>query len=305
MAADNILRTYGDESRKESVLPLVEILTAKETWFLQNLGKTKATDTIHTTLVDTLRTAGSQAVEEAADYSYLSTTTPTKVQNIVEFIAIPIRVSFAQRWVDKYTQQDELTRQTTKALVEWGNAAEFDLVRSTLVSGASGTAPKMKGILQAISKSTTVTAQTSGTALVASILKGLLKNCWDNSNGEVPTDIFVGSYLKSVIDGFTAGATKYILAKEAAVTDYIDVYDSGGFGRVAIHTHRYIQQSSDATGRILGVRPDKLKIAYLKEPYIDTPSRSGPYEPRVVIGALTLEVRNQDTHFFASGYYIG
>ena len=270
------------------------------------MGKTTATDTIHTTLTDTLRSAASAAVSEAEDYTYLARTTPSKVQNIVEFVAIPFKVSYAQSWIEKYTGEDELTRQTTKALSDWGNAAEFDLVRSTLVSGVSGTTPKMSGILEAISKASNVTAHSSGTHLVASILKALMKDVWDNANGEVPTDLFVGSYLKSVIDGFTAGATKYILAKEAAVTDYVDVYDSGGFGRVAIHTHRYIQQSGDATGRVLGVLPSKLKIAYLKKPYIQTDlKKDGPYEARAVLGALTLECRNQDTHFLASGFYIG
>ena len=163
----------------------------------------------------------------------------------------------------------------------------------------------MKGILQGISKSTTYTLQTSGTVFSASILKGLLKNCWDNNNGEVPTHLFVGSYLKSVVDGFTAGQTKFVMAKEAAITDYIDVYDSGSFGRLVVVLHRYIQQASDSTGRVLAVKPEKFKIAYLKEPYIDEVPSQGPYDQRVVIGAMTLEIRNQDIATFSEGYYIG
>ena len=116
MAADNVLRTYGDVSRKDSVLPLVEILTAKETWFLNNLGKTKATDTVHISMTDTLATAASAAVEEAADYSYSALSTPSRLTNIVEFVATPFRVSKAQQWIEKWTMEDELTRQTTKAL---------------------------------------------------------------------------------------------------------------------------------------------------------------------------------------------
>ena len=303
--ADNVLRTYGDVSRKDSVLPLVEILTARENYFLNNLGKTTTTDTVHVTMTDTLSTPGSAAVEEGAAYSYRTLTTPSRLTNIVEFVAIPFRVAFAQSWIEKYTGEDELARQTSKALADWGNAAEFDLVRSTLVSGVSGTPPKMSGIIEAISKSTNTTAQTSGTVFSATILKGLMENNWNNSNGDVATDLFVGSYLKSVIDGFVAGATKFMMAKEAKVTDFVDVYDSGGFGRLAIHTHRYIQQSSDATGRVLAVRPDKLKIAYLKEPFIHDVAEAGPYKQKSVLGALTLEVRNQDSCWFASGYNIG
>jgi hypothetical protein len=52
---ENVLRTYDDVSRKDSVLPLVEILTAKENHLLRTLGKTVATDTVHWSMVDTLK----------------------------------------------------------------------------------------------------------------------------------------------------------------------------------------------------------------------------------------------------------
>lgn len=305
MAADLILRSYGDASRVESVRPLVEILTAKETWFLQNLEKTRTLDTVHETLTDTLRTAASQAVAETGDYTNLALTTPTRLTNIVENIAVPFRVGRTQQLIAHHHGQNEKARQTAKALADWGNAAEFDILRSTLTSGVSGTAPKMSGLLEAISKANTVTAQTSGTVFSASILKGLLQNNWVNSNGEVVTDIFVGAGLKTTIDTFTAGATKYMDAG-AEVRDFVDVYDGGGFGRVAVHLHRYITISgTDATSRVFGIRKDKLALAYLEEPHIDMDlSRSGDYDSLAVIGKLTLEVRNQDTHFLASGYLL-
>ncbi len=162
------------------------------------------------------------------------------------------------------------------------------------------------GILEAISKSTTYTAHTSGTVYSASILKGLMQNNWDNSNGDVVTDIFMGSYLKNEFDTFTAGATKYQMDKARTVVDAVEVYDSGGFGRVRAHVHRFLWQSGDATGRVLGVREDKLKIAYLKKPSIDTGlARSGNYDFRAVDGSLCLELRNQDTNFYSNGFYRG
>jgi len=146
---DEQLRTYGDVSRKEDVLGLVEILTSKETYFLNNLGKTTATDMVHVTLTDTLRTAASAAVGEAGDYTNLPRTTPSRLTNVIEIIAIPYAVSRSQQQIKKHTGENELARQTTKALMDWGNAAEFDLVRSTWASGASGTTPTMsKGLTQ-------------------------------------------------------------------------------------------------------------------------------------------------------------
>jgi hypothetical protein len=305
MATTSILSTYGDASRKESVLSLVEILTAKENFFLNNLSKTKATDTIHSCFTDTQATAASAAVTEGGDYSYKALTTPSKVTNLVEIVAWPFRVSYVQSWSDKYTEQDEMVRQTTKALTDWGNAVEYDLVRSTLVSGASGTAPKMNGIMAGISASSNVTAHSSGTVFSASILKALMKDNWDDSNGELATDLFMGSYLKTIFDGFTAGSTKYIMAEQATVTDFVDIYDGGGFGRLRVHTHRYVQVSGDATGQILALRPEKLSIAYMKEPFIEDVSAAGPYQQKAIVGAMTLEVRNKTSNWMATGFNIG
>ena len=300
--------TYGDVSRKESVvLNAIEILTAKETQLFNMLGKTSCIDTIHSYLTDTLRTVASQAVAEEADYTNLQRTTPSRKTNIVQITAIPFAVSRTQQEIEHYHGQNELQRQTSKALLEWANSAEYDLLRSTLVSGISGTTPKMSGILEAISKSTNVTAQTSGVAFSATILNGLMKANWDNSNGDVATDIFVGSYLRNVIDGFTQKTSTLVTgAGVSTIVNTVSVYQTS-FGTVQIHTHRYINiAGTDATGRVLGLNRSKLKVAMLKAPYIDTDlARSGDYDRRAVVGKFTLETHNQDSNFLATGYNIG
>ena len=298
------LTTYtGKAVIKPDVLPLIEILTAKENYFLTNLAKGSAISTVHQTMTDTLRIAASQAVAEEADYVNLERTSPSLVANIVEIVAVPFRVDNTAAQVQYYHGENELARQTTKALAEWGNAVEFDLVRSTLTSGTSGTAAKMDGIVRGISKSTNYTLETSGTVFSASILRGLMKANWDNSNGDVATDIFVGSYLSDKIDEFTNKANVVITGENIrTVINALDIFETG-LGKVAKHTHRYVQQSDDANTRILGVRPEKLRIAYLQRPFIDTGlSRSGDYEARAVVGKLTLEILNKDSNFFADGY---
>ena len=59
------------------------------------------------------------------------------------------------------------------------------------------------GIIMSISKSTNTTVQTSGTSFSASILRALMKDQFDNANGNVATDIYVGSYLSNEIDSFS------------------------------------------------------------------------------------------------------
>lgn len=299
MASDAILRSFGDSSAKEDVLGLIETLTATENTFLNGLGKTQAIATVHSTLTDTLRTAASRAVAESADATLLANSTPSRVTNVVESIAIPFGVSGIQDAIDHYHGQTESVRQTRKALTDWGNAAEFDIVRSTLVSGASGTAATLKGIISWIS--TNSTAQTSGTVFNATQLQNILVDVYDKGNGEQVTDVFVGSLMKRRISSFTAGATKFIQAVSKEVTDAVDVYDSD-FGRLRVHLHRYVQQSSDATGRVLGVNMDKWKLAYLRRPMIQDLAVSGDYMKKQVIGDLTVEARNEAVNFFMSGF---
>lgn len=307
MATLNEGLSYGDSSAKEDVvLNAVEILTARETQIMNMLPKTEAINTIHSYLVDTLQTAASAAIAEEGDYSFDALTTPTRLTNICSIIAKPFKVSRTQQKIAHYHGKNELARQTEKGLMNWANAAEFDVVRSTLVSGASGTVPKMNGLINAISKSTNFTAQTSAVVWNSTILDAFMKNCWENSNGEVATDLFMGSYLRAATDLFVQKTNMVVnAAGTSTIVRTVTSYETS-FGTLMIRKHRYIQQSGDATGRILALNPQKLAIAYLEKPYIDTDlARSGPYDVKAVSGTLTIEVKNQDSNFFASGYFIG
>ncbi|MCR4285822.1 MAG: DUF5309 domain-containing protein, partial [Candidatus Kaiserbacteria bacterium] len=137
----------------------------------------------------------------------------------------------------------------------------------------------------------------------ASILDGLMKANWDSSNGEVSTDLFVGSFLRSAIDGFTAKSNVVVNnpGGATAIVKTVMTYETA-FGTLRVHKHRYVQQSSDATGRILAINPSKLKVAYLAKPFIKKLAESGDYSNEAVIGEMTLEVHNQDSNWFTSGF---
>lgn len=307
MAADNILRTYGDVSAKEDVvLNAVEILTATETQLLTMLPKTSAMNTVHSYLQDTLAAAGSLAVAESADYSTTSLTTPSRKTNIVQIVAKEFRVSRTEQQIAHYHGQNELQRQTQKALLEWGNAAEFDLLRSTLVSGVSGTVPKMEGIIACISSANNYTAYASGTVWDATLLDEHMRLNWENSNGDVASDLFMGSYLRARTDEFVQKTN--VVVNNVGVSGIVRTVSTfeSAFGTLRIHTHRYIQDSGDATGRVLALRPDKFAVAWLQRPFVDNQlARSGDYDVRAVVGKFTLECINEDSNWFAEGFFIG
>lgn len=308
-AVANTLLSYGDVSRRDDVvLNAIEILTATESQIMNQLGKTSAIDTVHSFLNDTLLTTASQAVEMGAAYTYLSLTTPTRNTNIVEEIAIPIQVARPQQVIQHYHGQNELQRQLNKALLEWGNAAEFDIVRSSLVSGLSGTVAKMNGLENWIgTTSLAYTNQTSGTVWASSVLDALMLNCWTNSNGDVATDLYLGGSMRKQTDYFVQ-KSNVVVNNPSDVSDIVKTvttYETA-FGTLSIHKHRFVQQPSDTAtnqGIVLGIRPEKWKVAFLDKPYIQTDlSTTGPFTPRAVYGSLTIENRNPLSNFYANGY---
>lgn len=304
MGADNILRTYGDVSAKEDVvLNAVEILTAKETQIMNMLPKTVAINTIHSYLVDTLKTAASLAVTEGDDFTATALTTPTRQTNLVEKVAYDYKVTGTQQRIEHYSG-DELARQREKALINWGNAAEFDLVRSTVVSGASGTIPKMSGIIEAVSLANNHTSHSSGTVWSATILDGLMQDNWTNSNGDVATDLFMGGVLRRNTDLFTQKTNVVVNAPGiSTIVRTVSSYETA-FGTLNIHKHRYVQQSTDSTGRVLAIRPEKLAVAWLTKPFVKQLAEQGDYKHEAVIGDFTLEVRNKNGCFYADGFLL-
>ena len=109
MAIASALQTYGDSSKREDVvLNAIEILTATENQVQSALGKTKAINTVHSYLVDTLMTAGSLATEQGTDFSLTTLTTPTRLTNIVEEIAKAFIVTRPEEKVQSYSGQNEL-----------------------------------------------------------------------------------------------------------------------------------------------------------------------------------------------------
>jgi hypothetical protein len=284
----------------------VELLSPSEDTLFRMLGTSVATSTIHQWLVDSLSTTAAAAVEDS-QFSAAAVTTPTRSTNIVEKIDQMFSVSDTQRAVSHYGFADEYAYQQEKSLKTWRNKAEADLLRSSLVSGASGTAPQMIGIINCIS--TNATAQTSGTVFNQSILDGLLGLAWENGNGDAVSDVFVGSILKRRISQFSGrSGTQFVIPAD---TQQLVTTTSGytsDFGDLQVHLHRYMQKdyagSADATGRVLGIVREKFRIAYLIKPYSEIFGRRGSTTDAMVTGSLTLESLNEKSSVFASGYLL-
>ena len=306
MSQTNYENTYGDLSIETDIVrDSIEIISATEDGIFSKLGKTKAIAMVHSYEVDTLATPGSLAVAQGSDFTSSVRTTPSLLTNLVEEVAQPVTVTRPQVAVQHYHGEDELNRQMAKALKEMSNGIEFDLVRSTLVSGASGTVAKMSGIIQAISQSTNTTVHASGTVWSASILDSLMEDCWENSNGDVATDIFMSGKMKALTDTFVQKTNNLVNIPDArGIVRTVTTYETS-MGTVTFHKHRYIFQSGDTNEHVLAIRPEKLKVAFLETPTVlDNLAIAGAYYKRALYGSMTLEVRNQQSNFYSDGFLI-
>jgi hypothetical protein len=308
MATDNLLRTYGDTSIKEDVLDMIENLSPEEDSLFKALGKSTAYNMVHQWLVDTLATTAAVG-EEAAAFSGSALNNPTRSTNIVEIINLDFGVTDAQRAVDHYGFEDRFAYEQEKALKSWRNKAESDVLRSSLVSGASGTAAQMIGIINCVS--TNKTSHTSGTVFSQSILDGLLSLAWENGDGTAVSDLFVGAVMKRKISGFSGrSGTQFVIP---AASEQLITTTSGyvsDFGDLKVHLHRYMQKdysaNADATARVLGIVRDKFKIAYLNgmTPSVERFGRRGSTTDARASGACTVESLNERTSFFSDGFLL-
>lgn len=115
----------------------------------------------------------------------------------------------------------------------------------------------------------------------------------------------MGKVLKDKTDDFTNKSTNVVTGsniKEVVLA--VDVFETG-FGKLRVHAHRYIQLSSDATSRVLAINPDKMAVAFLERPRIDTGlARAGDYDTRAVVGKLTIEQKNRNCNYHATGFLL-
>lgn len=283
--------SYDSNAAKESLLNVITNIDPTETSLLRMFGKSTATNRYHEWVTDTLKAAAAQSVVEGSDASFADNTNPTRVQNHTQIIRADFSVTDTERARNYPGFKDRYAYEMEKGMKEWNNDAEFNVLRSTVASGASGVARTMVGVKAAI---TTNTTSQSGVSLSENTLNDYLSNAWDD--GGRPTDLFVGAALKRRISGFTANTTKFTDSSDKALVNVVDTYVSD-FGVVRVNLHRYMTVSGDTNRDIIGLQSDKFRVAYLREPQHTPLAKTGSATKGMIEGELTLEYLAEKSSF--------
>lgn len=293
------LITYQDTTRKEDVVDLITNVDFKNTPLLSGLAESTASNTFHEWLVDTFASSAANAAIESSDATIVDMVQPTRKNNIVQMFRAVITVSDTERAVSVYGQSDPYTYQMQKKMTELARDIEKALMAGTRASGSSGVARSLDGVIAQIT--TNATARTSGTSLTETEFNDIMAGVWNSGTDQYADEVYVGSYIKRVISGFTAGATKFDKSEDKRLTNAVDVYE-GDFGVHKIFLHREVP-----TNTLVALDSSKWRVAYLqgRRPKHIPLSKTGSATKGMLEGELTLEGLNEKSSAKRSGYFVG
>ena len=315
MATNGVNYTYPDVARRESLLDIITNIDPTENQLLSGLQTSRATNTLHEWITDTLESVGNNAQAEGADAPTDNAGEPSRVQNITQIFAKTAKVSNTERAVNR-VGGDRMVQEITDKLKALKNDIEFALVRGSIASGVAsnsgvGSARQLKGIKNWFDgTATTNTSNYSGATLTETVLNDMLQVVWENSNKEVNA-IYTSMKGKRRISGFTAGNTKNIPADDQRLVNSIDVYQADAARMVKIFAHRYVTVSGDYTTLatpgfdVLALNEGTWAVAYLqgREPFTQDLAVTGDFTAKEIVTELTLEARAPRANYYGKLFF--
>lgn len=292
--------SYSAVGNREDLSDVIYNVAPTDTPFLTSIPRTKASAVLHEWQTDSLAAASStNAVLEGDDATTDAVSATTRLSNTCQISDKVPRVTGTQQAVVTAGRKDELAYQIVKSAKELRRDMESSLLANNAeVTGNATTARELGGIEAWIATNTEFgstgsaggagnTARTNGTnrALTETLLKSVLKKCWDE--GGDPDCIMVGSFNKQKISEFTGNASRFKTAEDKKLVAAIDVYQSD-FGDVEIIPNRF--QVSEST---LVLQKDMWAVAYLRPVTVVNLAKTGDSERRQLITEFTLESRNE------------
>jgi hypothetical protein len=164
--------------------------------------------------------------------------------------------------------------------------------------GSASVRRTMKGLVQHLSTNLFNTGDSgfpSGTGLDEAKINYVLRQIWDNSNGNVDL-IIVGGFQKRQINTFLTDARSYG-PDDVTYRDLVSMYESD-FGICRIITTRWMPQ--DAALLVDSARVNVLPLAG-RNFHFKRLASSGDYECGELIGEYTVELKNEAAHGLIRG----
>lgn len=253
--------TYGDVSRREDLTDLIANISPTDTPFASGLSFTeKVMNTLHEWEEDTLAARASNAWIEGHGATYRLATNPARIINVTQILRKDGNVSKTNRAVLHAGFKDKMAYEQGKRTKEFKNDLEFATIKATLNTGASGTARQMKGALALI---TSVVSALNTAVLDETIYNDFLELV-DNVGGSID-EVYVGSWLKRKISGFTAGTDKNRDQSDRRLVNVVDIYE-GDFKVQKIFKTRDLNSTGASTATMMMIDSSQWRFGWLRPP---------------------------------------
>lgn len=251
-----VFQTYQAIGEREDLINEIVNISPTETPFFTACEKKEATGTFHEWQTDTLDAAAENAVVEGVDVTYPTLPVTTRLGNYCQIQRKAFWVSDTIEAVSKAGRDSEYAYQAEKAMKALARDAEFDLIRNTSASGASGTARELQGLFAAIATNTSSAA--ADRALLEDLYNDMLQTIFDS--GGNPNVTYCNGFQKRQISAFAGGAgtRRNIALEDRRLVNAVDYYESN-FGLQKIILDRHVQ-----TGQIVMVEQAMFRVAILR-----------------------------------------
>lgn len=264
---------------REIVMGDVVDVVSRDRPFMALIGSDNVESLFVERLEDTLASRGHNATDEGAAFTAPSLSQPGRLGYHVQRFAKWGQVTDEQRDTSHYNE-DPFSYQVAKKMDEMLNDVEHALIRGTVVSGSSGTARQLEGLISVFNFDGTQTYVTdaSGTTFTEARFIDRLQVFRDQNWSVRPSVALVGSYLKRTISEFSTKVTRNVNAADARQVLLIERHTSD-FGDVDIVYSEDVPQSSNgataAGNTFLVLDPNLFMKGWFKAPTFEQLSRDG------------------------------
>jgi len=242
------------------------------------------------------------AALEGADKPTARFSNRTRCGNYTQIFTASVELSGTDMAASQLGLSDEMDFQKQERLRELIRDLENTVVNggepASNPEGGGSVRRTMKGIIPHISTNAFATGDSgfpSGTTLDETKVNYVLRQIWENSNGNVDL-IVVGGFQKRKINAFLSGSRAFG-PTDSVYSDLVSIYESD-FGVCKIITTRWMPQ--DSALMLDSSRVNVLPLAGRSFQFKQLAS-SGDYECGELIGEYTMELKNEAAHGLIRG----
>lgn len=284
----NTFQTYTAVGNREDLIEIVTNISPKDTWFVSNSGSSRATAVLHEWTTDVLATPAANAQIEGDDATATAVTPKVRANNYTQIIRKSYTISDTQIATEQ-TGGDPVAYEKRKKLIELSRDMEYAmLINASAVSGASGTARQLKGVLGWVTSNNTTGTGTADETLTESMLNDNLQAVW--AQGGMPSVILCGAFQKRKISAFTTN-TRNVVAEDKTLVAAVDVYQSD-FGEVRTVLSTIMNASANDSLIVFGDMTLWSK-AFLRPITSEELARTGSSRKFLIEAEVTLEARQE------------